>query len=101
MGARGPKPGFRRRQLEVAQQKAEVASAFSAVPPAAAPPVLLLAGPALTQAQRNNPAKLGGEALRALAHRRGMARSTMAGMSDEKVREQLRYLESRRQEEAA
>lgn len=40
---------------------------------------------------RENPAMLSGEALRDLAHQRGLARSELASMSDEKIREQLRY----------
>jgi hypothetical protein len=51
--------------------------------------------PSLSAADRENPAKLSGEALRALAHRRGIARSELAKMGDAKIREQLRYLTSR------
>lgn len=40
---------------------------------------------------RENPAMLSGEALRDLAHQRGLARSELAAMSDDKIREQLRY----------
>lgn len=41
---------------------------------------------------RENPDKLAGEALRVLAHRRGLARSSLPSMSDEKIREQLRLI---------
>lgn len=46
----------------------------------------------LSAADRENPDKLSGDALRALAHRRGLARSTLPTMSDDKIREQLRYM---------
>lgn len=46
---------------------------------------------ALAGFARDNPACLAGDALRDLAHERGMARSDIAAMSDEKVREQIRY----------
>ena len=41
---------------------------------------------------RENPDKLTGDALYELAHRKGLARSDVANMSDEKIRTQLRYL---------
>lgn len=50
--------------------------------------------------ERENPNRLDGEALRDLAHRRGLARSSLAAMSDEKIREQLLYTAYRRHEEA-
>lgn len=52
------------------------------------------AGPAqaLSAADRENPEKLSGGDLRALAHRRGLARSDVERMDDEKIRTQLRYL---------
>ena len=40
---------------------------------------------------RDNPAALAGEALRLFANERGLARSEVDNMPDEKVREQLRY----------
>lgn len=46
----------------------------------------------LSAADRENPDKLSGDALRALAHRRGLARSALPTMSDDKIREQLRYM---------
>lgn len=49
----------------------------------------------LSAADRENPEKLTGEALRVLAHRRGVARSEADAMSDEKLRMQLRYITNR------
>lgn len=46
----------------------------------------------LSAADRENPEKLSGSALHELAHRRGLARSDIAKMDDEKIRTQLRYL---------
>ncbi len=46
----------------------------------------------LSAADRNNPGKLSGESLRVHAHRCGLARSSLPEMSDEKIREQLRYI---------
>lgn len=48
---------------------------------------------------RENPDKLTGDPLRALAHRHGMAKSDLATMSDEKIRDQLKYLAYRRASE--
>lgn len=47
---------------------------------------------ALSAADRENPEKLTGSDLRTLAHRRGIARSEVERMDDEKIRIQLRYL---------
>jgi hypothetical protein len=49
----------------------------------------LLAAPAHA---RENPDMLAGDALRTLAHRRGLSRSELNRLPDEKIREQLRYL---------
>lgn len=46
----------------------------------------------LSAADRENPAKLTGSDLRALACRRGLARSEVERMDDEKIRTQLRFL---------
>ena len=51
--------------------------------------------PTLTAAERENPDKLTGQALRDLAHRRGIARSESARMDDAKLRMQLRYITNR------
>jgi hypothetical protein len=49
----------------------------------------------LSAADRENPEKLSGEALKQLAHRRGLARSSLEDMPELKIREQLRYLTHR------
>lgn len=46
--------------------------------------------------QRENPEKLTGEALRNVAYRSGISRSELSRLSDEKIREQMRYIEYRR-----
>lgn len=56
--------------------------------------------PVLSAADRENPEKLSGEALRTLGYHRGLARSAMADMPDAKIRTELRYL-AHRQYEAA
>lgn len=71
----------------------------AASPPA--PPAPPVAAEPLSAADRENPAKLTGEALRALAHRRGVARSEAETMSDEKLRMQLRYITQRQYAEEA
>jgi hypothetical protein len=53
------------------------------------------AKPVLTASDRENPDKLTGEDLRALAHRRGIARSEAQHMDDDKLRMQLRYITNR------
>jgi hypothetical protein len=53
----------------------------------------------VSAADRENPQKLRGEALRKLAHQRGISRSELATLSDEKVRHQLRYITGRQYEE--
>lgn len=50
---------------------------------------------ALSAADRENPEKLSGSDLRELAHRRGLARSEVERMDDDKIRMQLRYLTHR------
>ena len=49
----------------------------------------------LSAADRENPEKLSGSDLRELAHRRGLARSELERMDDDKIRVQLRYLAQR------
>lgn len=49
----------------------------------------------LSAADRENPEKLSGSALRDLAHKRGLARSEVERMDDDKIRIQLRYLTHR------
>ena len=48
---------------------------------------------------RDFPNRLSGDALRELAHQRGLARSSLDGMTDTKIREQLRYILQRQYEE--
>ena len=48
---------------------------------------------------RDFPNRLSGDALRELAHQRGLARSSLDSMSDTKIREQLRYILQRQYEE--
>lgn len=79
MGARGPKPGFKQARVE-----AQASTALSSV----------------SAADRENPDKLTGEALRKLAHSRGLAKSTLETMPEEKIREQLRYLTHRQYDDA-
>lgn len=50
---------------------------------------------ALSAADRENPEKLAGSDLRDLAHKRGLARSELERMDDDKIRVQLRYLTHR------
>lgn len=54
---------------------------------------------ALPAHHREHPDMLTGDALKALAHRQGMAKSELATMSDEKIRDQLKYLAYRRASE--
>ena len=53
----------------------------------------------LRAADRDFPNRLSGDALRELAHQRGLARSSLDSMSDTKIREQLRYILQRQYEE--
>lgn len=64
-----------------------------AVAPAAEPePVRPYDYASLSHAERENPEKLQGEDLRRLAHARGLSRSEIGRCSDQKLREQLRYV---------
>lgn len=92
MGARGPGKG---------SAKAKEAAARSAATRKAKAESALLAakesgdaqqGPPLSAAHRENPEKLTGQALKDLGNRRGLSRSAMESMSDEKIRTELRYL---------
>lgn len=79
-----------------AAEAARQARASLAIPPARADlPPMAEAKPALSASDRENPDKLAGEDLRALAHRRGIARSEAARMDDAKLRMQLRYITNR------
>lgn len=50
---------------------------------------------------REHPDKISGQALRDLAHRKGMAKSELATMSDEKIRTQIKYIDYRRDHDDA
>lgn len=79
-------------------RKVAVTGDASALPVAA---VSGVAGEALALPahHKEHPNKLTGEALRTLAHRHGLAKSQLATMSDDKIREQLKYLAYRRASE--
>lgn len=79
-------------------QEAGYALFFGVAPPAVQPPAAEPAGPSF--ADRENPERLSGDELRALAYRRGVSRSEAARLSDEKLRMQLRYLVYRQYEAA-
>lgn len=53
-----------------------------------------------THADRENPDKIAGDDLKTLAHRRGIAKSVLATMSDEKIRTELRYITHRQYDDA-
>ena len=48
---------------------------------------------------RDFPNRLSGDALRELAHQRGLAKSSLDSMTDTKIREQLRYILQRQYED--
>jgi len=52
----------------------------------------------LSAAQAINPRLLTGDALKALAHKRGISRSELERMSDDKIREQIRYIDAHQYE---
>lgn len=55
--------------------------------------------PVLSASDRENFDKLSGQPLRELANRRGIAFSTLCNMSDEKIRQQMRYIVYRQYED--
>lgn len=55
---------------------------------------------ALSAAQREDPERLQGEDLRRLAFQRGISRSEIGRMSDDKLRMQLRYATYRQYDES-
>lgn len=97
MGARGPKPGFRKAAPANAAGAPSKPTQAPTKKAEAEQPVVV----ALSAADRENPAKLSGDALKKLAHRRGMPMSSMQSMSDEKIRTELSYIIRRQYEEAA
>lgn len=86
MGARGPKPGFKQ-----AREGAATPLSFISEP--------IPAAVALSSTDLENPDKLDGEPLRELAYRRGLSRSALTDMSDEKIRRELRFITHRQYEE--
>lgn len=92
MAKPGPKPGWRKRL----EGEATPLSAMDAAPLREIEPLQLMSA-----ADRENPSKLSGQALRDLAHRRGLSRSEMTRMDDEKIRVQLLYITNRQYHEAA
>ena len=64
-----------------------------------AEPVPISSAP-MSAADRENPKKLSGDALRELAWRRGISRTECARLTDAKIREQLEYLIHRQYEAA-
>lgn len=80
MGKRGPQPGFKK------------ARAAQAAAPSSLPEASTIT---LSAADRENPEKLSGQALKDLAHRRGLAKSILADMPDAKIRMELRYIAHR------
>ena len=97
MATRGPKPGWKKSQPAQSQAVPGAQEAPGVVPPAT---VTVEPAPILSAADLENPNKLSGRQLRDLAWRRGLSRSSMEGMADAKIREQLRYI-TQRQYEAA
>jgi len=108
MGARGPKPGWK--SGKAAPQAPALLdnrpTDTQPVPVVAAllqpQPVIEPEAPAVpvSSADRENPDKLTGAALRELAHRRGLSRSAVATMAESKIRTELRYLAYRQYEDA-
>lgn len=56
--------------------------------------------PVLSATDRENPDKLTGQDLRALAHRRGLARSSLTSMPDDKIRRELKFITYRQYDNA-
>jgi len=96
MGARGPKKGFKLARLEGAETPLSSIDATKPETPAiVAPSAEPVTPTALTAADMENPNKLEGDALRDLAHKRGLSRSELEGMPDAKIRMQLLYVTNR------
>jgi hypothetical protein len=89
VGKRGPKPGFKKAAAQAATTKTSGREKKDQAP--AAP---------VSAADRENPDKLSGEALRVFAHRRGLAKSAIADMADEKIRQECRLITYRQYEAA-
>lgn len=102
MGSRGPKPGFKQARAEQAASATPAPDAATVAQPSPVEPVAASAipTPVLSASDRENPDKLSGQALRDLAHRRGIAKSILPTLSDEKIRTELRYATYRQYEDA-
>ncbi len=126
-GKRGPLPGFRERAQE--REKADKLAAKALAKARAANQERIIEealhileeiahcvraarelGPqlslrerfaAMSSGDRENPAKLHGDMLRDFAHRRGLSRSALASLPDEKIRTELRYITQRQYEAEA
>lgn len=93
MGTRGPKPGYKQARAEQAALSELPQDAATGLPSPVEPVAASdISPPVLSASDRENPNKLSGQALRDLAHRRGLAKSLLPSMSDEKIRTELRYL---------
>lgn len=108
MGKRGPQPGFKKARAAQAAAPSSLPEASNNTTPVAAKQPAPTSTPStpkaakpkaepivLSAADRENPNKLSGQALKDLAHRRGMAKSILATMPDEKIRMELRYIAHR------
>lgn len=115
MGLRGPKPGWKASKAAVKraavnkarrEKRAAAKLQAKAAPPEAVPThalTVMEAAPAdhavVNEWQRDNPRFLSGDKLKRFANERGIPKSELATMSDEKIREQLRYVVARRYED--
>lgn len=88
----------REREIADEVQKRRAAAAEAARQAELAKPPRYADYDTLSHADRSNPDKLQGAHLRDLGHRLGLSRSEMGRMSDDKVREQLRYIAYRQYE---
>lgn len=88
----------REREIADEVQKRRAAAAEAARQAELAKPPRYADYDTLSHADRSNPDKLQGTHLRDLGHRLGLSRSEMGRMSDDKVREQLRYIAYRQYE---
>jgi hypothetical protein len=93
VGKRGPQPGFKAKRAQEAAVAGVATAAAAAAPVPDAGDFVCdpVVAARLPLQYREHPEKLGGEALRQLAHRRGLSRSEVDRMTDAKVREQLRF----------
>lgn len=92
--------GTRQRRVvqAVAPAAPVVTAALAALTDAPPPAAVVLPVAALSHADRNNPDRLSGDELRTYARQFGLSRSECEGMSDARLREQIRYAVYRRYE---